>query len=58
MERSDEVEVIENFDLKCHKEAWNDWLYSGNEIGKGDIPFIESDTDNQLAIVAIIAQKK
>ena len=56
--RSSEVNVIKSFDLKCHNEAWNDWLYSGNEIGKGDIPFIEADTDNQLAIVSVIAKKK
>ena len=41
-ERSHEVDVIKNFDLKCHSEAWNDWLYSGSEVGKGDILFIES----------------
>ena len=57
-ERSGEVNVIKSFDLKCHNEAWNDWLYSGNEVGKGDISFIEADTDNQLAIVAVIARKK
>jgi hypothetical protein len=33
-------------------------LYSGNETGKGDIPFIEADTDNQLAIVAAVAKMK
>ena len=61
--RSEAVEDIKSFDLKCHKAAWDDWLYSGNlyegeEIAKGDIPFIEADTDNQLAIVAVVAKKK
>lgn len=53
-----DVDIIKNFDLKCCKNAWNDWLYSGSEIGKGDISFIEADTLNQLAIVAVIAKKK
>ena len=57
-ERSSEVDVLKSLDLKCHNKAWDDWLYSGSEIGKGDIPFIEADTDNQLAIVAVIAKKK
>jgi len=56
--RSGVVEGIKSFDLKCHKAAWDDWLYCGNEIGKGDIPFIEADTDNQLAIVAVVARRK
>ena len=57
-ERSGAVDVIKSFDLKCHKTAWDEWLYCGNEIGKGDIPFIEADTDSQLAIVAVVAIKK
>jgi len=56
--RSGVVENINSFDLKCHEIAWDDWLHCGNEIGKADIPFIEADTDNQLAIVAVVAQKK
>ena len=56
--RTDAVEGIKSFDLKCHKAAWDEWLHSGNETGKGDIPFIEADTDNQLAIVAVVARKK
>jgi len=56
--RSGVVNDIKSFDLKCHKAAWDEWLYSGNETGKGDIPFIGADTDNQLAIVAVIARKK
>jgi cyclopropane fatty-acyl-phospholipid synthase-like methyltransferase len=56
--RSGVVEDIKSFDLKCHKIAWDEWLYSGNETGAGDIPFIKADTDNQLAIVAIVAKKR
>ena len=56
-ERSGVVEIVKSYDLKCFKEAWNDWLYSGSEIGKGDISFIESDTDNQLSLVAVIAKR-
>ncbi|HOG02135.1 MAG: Cyclopropane-fatty-acyl-phospholipid synthase [Firmicutes bacterium ADurb.Bin248] len=56
--RSETVEDIKSFDLKCHKTAWDEWLYSGSKIGTGDIPFIEADTDNQLAVVAVVAKKK
>jgi len=56
--RAESVVDIKGFDLKCHKAAWDDWLHCGSELGKSDIYFIECDTDNQLAIVAVVAKRK
>lgn len=54
-ERSLVVDVIDNFDLSCNSEAWEDWINSPNPIGQGDRPFFENV--KQLATVAIIAKR-
>ena len=56
--RSGAVTVHKSFDLKCHREAWNDWLSVNRIESEEDIPFIQSDKDNRLVIVGVIAEKK
>ena len=56
--RSGVVENIKSVDLKCNKVTWDKWLYSGDEIGKREIPFIEANKDNQLVMVVVITRKK
>ena len=57
-ERSDLVEIVESKDLTCHRQAWENWLNSGNEYAQEDIPFIRADTNNRLSTVSIVAIKK
>jgi len=51
------VEVTEARDFKCHHEAWQNWLSCDNEYAKQDIAFFEADTNNDLAIVSVVAKK-
>lgn len=49
------VDIIDNFDLSCHNEAWKDWLNSSNPYAQEDRPFFEQV--KQLATIAVIAKR-
>ncbi len=55
--KSEVVEVTEAKDFKCHHEAWQNWLSCDNEYAKDDIAFFNADTNNDLAIVSVVAKK-
>ncbi len=55
--KSEVVEVTGAKDLKCHHDAWQSWLACDNEYAKEDIAFFNADTNNDLAIVAVVAKK-
>ena len=54
-ERSRVVDVVENFDLQCHAQAWNDWINSPSPIGQQDRAFYENV--KPLATVGIVAKR-
>jgi cyclopropane fatty-acyl-phospholipid synthase-like methyltransferase len=54
-ERSRVVDIIETFNLNCNADAWNDWICSGNPIGKSDASFCLDV--KQLATIGIIAKR-
>lgn len=57
-ERSGLVDIVESKNLDCHAKAWERWLNSGNEHAMEDVPFFESDVNNRLATVSLVATKK
>lgn len=57
-EESGLVEIKQIFEMKCHDEAWAEWLKCDHPYAKGDIAFIEADGGRYINTIAIIATVK
>lgn len=55
--RSDEFEVVMNFDLESFDEAWNDWFMSKHEFALHDEKFFKKGIGQYLSIVGLVIRK-
>ena len=54
---SDFVRIKECRELKCHEEAWKDWLFCHNDHAHRDIDMMRAEGGNYFNLVSIIASK-
>jgi cyclopropane fatty-acyl-phospholipid synthase-like methyltransferase len=54
---SDLVSIKECRELRCHDEAWADWLTCDNEYARRDIKMMEAEAGNYFNFVSIIATR-
>lgn len=52
---SDLVNIKEYKELKCHEEAWQDWLLCDNDYARRDIKMMEAEGGNYFNLVSIMA---
>jgi cyclopropane fatty-acyl-phospholipid synthase-like methyltransferase len=52
---SDLVRIKECKELKCCKEAWQDWLLCDNDYARRDIKMMEAEGGNYFNFVSIVA---
>lgn len=55
--KSDSVIIKECKELKCLKEAWQDWLSCDNDYARRDIGMMEAEGGNYFNLVSIIATR-
>jgi hypothetical protein len=57
-EKSERMMAEDNFSLKCHKAAWEDWLECDNPYTKGDIAMMEAEGGQYFDTIGMIARLK
>ena len=55
-QHSEKVEMIDAFSLKCHKDAWEDWLQTENPYAVDDRPMMVAEGGNYFDTVGVIAK--
>jgi cyclopropane fatty-acyl-phospholipid synthase-like methyltransferase len=56
-EPSASVNIIECKEMKCLKEAWQDWLACDNDFARRDIGMMEAEGGKYFNLVSLIADK-
>lgn len=49
--------VREAFDMRCNKQAWDEWLESDNEYAKRDVVMMEMEGGRYFAMHGLVAEK-
>lgn len=55
--RSDMVEIKECREMRCHDQAWKDWLTCDNEYARRDIKMMEDEGGNYFNLILIRAAR-
>lgn len=55
-QQSSFLEVQEAFPLRCHTEAWNDWLSTDNPYAVGDRPMMKAEGGKYYTTVGIVGR--
>ena len=55
-EHSPFMEVQDVFPLRCHTDAWKDWLQTENPYAVGDRPMMEAENGKYYATVGIVGK--
>jgi cyclopropane fatty-acyl-phospholipid synthase-like methyltransferase len=50
--------ITDMFAMRCHAQAWQDWLACDNEYAKSDIPMIKAEQGRYFATLGLMAEKK
>ena len=48
----------EAFDMRCNKQAWNEWLESDNEYAQKDVIMMEMENGRYFAMHGLIGEKR
>ena len=46
------------FDMRCHKQAWDEWLESDNEHAKNDVVMMDMEAGRYFATHGLIGEKR
>ena len=57
IEPTEGVEIVEVRELRCHEEAWADWLACDNEYAMGDRASMEAGAGKLLNSIGIVLRK-
>ena len=55
--KSDDFEVVMDFELACFDEAWNDWFISGHEYGIKDKRYFDKGMGKYLSFIGLVVRK-
>ena len=55
--KSDEFEIIQDFDLDCYEQAWEDWFASGHEYARRDEVYFRQEIGKHMNFVGMIIRK-
>lgn len=58
LDNYEEYEIVEEFDLDCFYEAWEDWFNCGHEFGKKDKEFFMKGLGEYLSFIGLVIKKK
>ena len=50
--------ITDMFTMRCHAQAWQDWLACDNEYAKSDIAMIKAEQGRYFATLGLMAEKK
>lgn len=56
-EESKLVDIITCCEMKCYKEAWNDWLETDSDFARHDIKMLEAEDGKYFNLVSMVARK-
>ena len=56
--KSEDYEVVLDFELDCFDEAWNDWFVSGHEYGIKDKEYFDRGMGQYLSFMGLVVQRK
>lgn len=55
-QRSEFVDILDAFSLRCHAQTWTDWLVTDNPYAVGDRPMLEAENGKYYDTIGIIAK--
>ena len=50
------IEIVDVCEMRCHKQAWDEWLASSNPYAVEDIPMMEAENGQYFNTIQLIAK--
>jgi hypothetical protein len=57
-EQADDVDVVNMHEMKCTREAWEDWIACDNKYAQGDRAAVEAGALEYLNTINVALRKK